>query len=147
MPANGRRDLIRRLKVNIRWLLCVPPFVTFGNSAFCPYSLPILEQTMVISLYSIDWLLFRNETDSVYCAVRNAFLTIIRVKRSIWRVKCKTLTVIAFIISHHFRLHCRPADPTGCPSLSVCGFLRPSGKPTQMKASALLVCKTVFCAI
>ena len=33
----------------------------------------IWEQTAIISLYSIDWLLFITEAESVYCAVRSTF--------------------------------------------------------------------------
>jgi len=33
----------------------------------------IWEQTAIISLYSIDWLVFITETECVYCAVRSTF--------------------------------------------------------------------------
>ena len=33
----------------------------------------ISGQTAIISLYSIDWLVFITETECVYCAVRSAF--------------------------------------------------------------------------
>ena len=33
----------------------------------------IREQTAIISLYSIDWLVFITETECVYCAVRSTF--------------------------------------------------------------------------
>ena len=33
----------------------------------------ISEQTAIISLYSINWLVFITETESVYCAVRSTF--------------------------------------------------------------------------
>jgi hypothetical protein len=36
------------------------------------------EQTAIISLYSINWLVFITETDYVYCAVRTGYLNIIR---------------------------------------------------------------------
>jgi len=44
---------------------------TFTNSTFCPHSVFvgfvwISEQTAIISLYSIDWLVFITETESVY---------------------------------------------------------------------------------
>jgi len=38
----------------------------------------ISEQTAIISLYSINWLVFITETDSVYCAVRTESLYIIQ---------------------------------------------------------------------
>ena len=37
----------------------------------------ILEQTAIISLYSINWLVFVTETESVYCAV----LTVVSQRR------------------------------------------------------------------
>ena len=45
------------------------------HSTFCPHSgfmcfVWIWEQTAIISLYSIDWLVFITETECVYCAVR-----------------------------------------------------------------------------
>jgi hypothetical protein len=45
------------------------------NSTFCPhsvfmYSIRIPEQTAIISLYSINWLVSVTETECVYCAVR-----------------------------------------------------------------------------
>jgi hypothetical protein len=49
--------------------------LTFSNSAFCPHSVFmcfvwIWEQTAIISLYSVNWLVFITETVCVYCAVR-----------------------------------------------------------------------------
>ena len=48
------------------------------HSTFCPHSVLlcfvwISEQTGIISLYSIDWLVFVTETECVYCAVRCTF--------------------------------------------------------------------------
>jgi len=52
------------------------------NSTFCPHSVFmcfvwIWEQTAIISLYSINWLVFITETECVYCAVRTGSLYII----------------------------------------------------------------------
>ena len=49
--------------------------LTFSNSTFCPHSVFmcfvwIAEQTAIISLYNINWLVFVTETECVYCAVR-----------------------------------------------------------------------------
>jgi hypothetical protein len=49
--------------------------LTFNNSTFCPHSVFmcfvwIWEQTAIISLHNINWLVFITETESVYCAVR-----------------------------------------------------------------------------
>ena len=51
----------------------------FNNSTFCPHSefmcfVWIWEQTAIISLYSINWLVFITETECVYCAVRTGSL-------------------------------------------------------------------------
>ena len=51
-------------------------------STFCPHSVFmcfvwIWEQTAIISLYSIDWLVFITEKECVYCAVRTGSLYII----------------------------------------------------------------------
>jgi len=48
------------------------------HSTFCPHSqfmffVWIWEQTAIISLYSIDWLVFITETECVYCSVRSTF--------------------------------------------------------------------------
>jgi len=53
---------------------------------FCPHSefVWIWEQTAIISLYSINWLVFITETESVYCAVRNGSLYIIQVMCFVW---------------------------------------------------------------
>ena len=61
------------------WLLYVPPRLTLKNSTFCPHSVFmcfvwISEQTAIISLYSINWLVFVTETQFVYCAVRTGSL-------------------------------------------------------------------------
>jgi putative hemolysin len=65
-----------------QWLLYVPPGLPFNSSTFCPHSVFmcvvwISEQTAIISLYSINWLVFITETECVYCAVRSGSLNII----------------------------------------------------------------------
>jgi len=82
MPANGRWDLTRRLKgypFKSQWSIYVPLVLTFRNSVFCPQNAFmcfawISEQIANISLYSINWLVFINEEESVYCAVRTGSL-------------------------------------------------------------------------
>jgi len=49
--------------------------LTFKNYTFCPHSVfmcfvRIWEQTAIISLYNINWLVFITKTKCVYCAVR-----------------------------------------------------------------------------
>ena len=52
-----------------------PSGLTLNSSTFCPHSVFmcfvwIWEQTAIISLYSINWLVCITETECVYCAVR-----------------------------------------------------------------------------
>jgi len=52
------------------------------NSTFCPHTVYLCflcgsENKPIISLYSIDWLVFITETVCVYCAVRTGSLYII----------------------------------------------------------------------
>jgi len=59
-------------------LLSVPPALTFRNSVFCPTMhlcfARISEQTAIISLYRINWLVFITEAETVSCAVRSGSL-------------------------------------------------------------------------
>ena len=77
--------------------------LAFSSSTFCPHSVFmcfvwIWEQTAIISLYSINWLVCITETECVYCAVRTESLYLIRVKSA----KCSVCTQIrcAFHASH-----------------------------------------------
>jgi hypothetical protein len=61
-----------------QWLLYVP-LRDIHNSTFCPRSVFtcfvwISEQTEIISVYSINWLDFVTEKESVYSAVRTGSL-------------------------------------------------------------------------
>jgi hypothetical protein len=75
----------------VQWLLYVPPGSTFTNSSFCPHSVFmcfvwISEQTAIISLYSVNLLVFVTEAGSVYCAVRTVSLNVIYVNLQSSRV-------------------------------------------------------------
>ena len=84
--ANGLRNCViarapyvRVLHIILRWLLYVPPGLSFDSSTFCPHGvfmcfMWIWEQTAIISVYSINWLVFTTETECVYCAVRTGSL-------------------------------------------------------------------------
>jgi hypothetical protein len=59
----------------VRYGLYILPDLTSTNSTFCPHSVLmcfvwISEQTAIVSLYSINWLVFITETECVYCAVQ-----------------------------------------------------------------------------
>ena len=58
--------------------------LTFKDSTFCPHSVFVCfvwiwEQTAIISLYSINWLVCITETECVYCAVRTGSLNVTQV--------------------------------------------------------------------
>ena len=66
------------------------------NSTFCPHSafmcfVWIWEQTAIIFLYSINWLVFITETECVYCAVRTESLNTVYVNIGIKNVNFTTL--------------------------------------------------------
>jgi len=65
----------------------------------------IWEQTAVISLYNINWLVFITETVSVYCAVRTGSLNIIQVNLSLQMC--------------NFALRTPPAAAAAVPKLTV----------------------------
>ena len=53
--------------------------LTFNISKFFPHNVFmcfvwISEQTAIISLYNINWLVFINQTECVYCAVQTGYL-------------------------------------------------------------------------
>jgi hypothetical protein len=65
----------------------------------------ISEQTAIISLYSIKWLIFITERDCVYCAVRAEYLNVDKVNfqkgnlSSAMRLTNRThFTILDFII-------------------------------------------------
>jgi hypothetical protein len=62
--------------------------LTHTNSTFCPNSCiyefcVVSEQTAIISLYNINWLVFITETECVYYAVRTGYLGTIQVSLSL----------------------------------------------------------------
>jgi len=69
--------------------------LTFNNPTFCPHSVFmcfvwISEQTAIISLCNINWLVCIYETECVYCAVRTDCLYITQVTRA-WSLKPKSM--------------------------------------------------------
>ena len=99
---------------NINWLVCITEtecvycvvrteHLTFTNSTFCPHSVFmcfvwIWEQTAIISLYSINWLVCITETECVYCAVRTECLNVIPLASP---PKSNALSVIAYSLIAH----------------------------------------------
>ena len=73
--------------------------LTFNNSTFCPHTVLmcfvwISEQTAIISLYNINWLVFITEKECVYCAVRTGYLNAIQY---IIAVTAQTVTLRSLI--------------------------------------------------
>ena len=71
------------------------PDLTNNISTFCPYRIFICfvwisDQTTIISLYSINWLVFITEMQCVDRAVRIKSLNIIQVILSVWKIKASS---------------------------------------------------------
>ena len=65
-------------------------WVFIYNPTFCPHSVFmcfvwISEQTAIISLYNINWMVCITQTQCVYCAVRTDCLYIIQVNFCLWQ--------------------------------------------------------------
>ena len=106
--------------------------LTFSNSMFNPHSVFICfvwiwEQTAIISLYNINWLVFVIETEIVYCAVRTGYIYIYihtmpvnfllwnahggYVESGIWALQCVSVDRVApslsyWRLSYYIRLLC-----------------------------------------
>jgi hypothetical protein len=92
-----------------QWSLYVPPVVTIctasstsSNSTFCPHSVFtcsvwISEQTAIIPLYNINWLVCITETRCVYCAVRTGSLSLCILQADLKSFKSSSL--------HSFAIH------------------------------------------
>ena len=81
--------------------------LTFSNSTFCPHNVFmcfvwISEQTAIISLYSINWLVFITETESVYCAVRTEPLNAIPAPFSLYRKQIQNFTRVSNKFAFHY---------------------------------------------
>ena len=92
-----------------QWSLYVPP----KNPTFNPHSslmcfVWISEQTAIISLYNINWLVCITETECVYCAVRTACLYITQVKICTLRVLSQFRRLIASLSRRWPRFDSRP---------------------------------------
>ena len=76
--------------------------LTFNNSTFCPHSvfkcfMWISEQTAIISLYGIKWLVCITETECVYCAVRAEYFSTFHVKFSLQRNDAVRVTLVTVV--------------------------------------------------
>jgi hypothetical protein len=71
------------------------------RGTFCPRSVYmcfvwIWEQTAIISLYSINWLVFITETECVYCAMRAETLHKIHISFSLQRVNIFHMKLVLY---------------------------------------------------
>ena len=110
------------------------------HSTFCPYRVFmcfvwIWEQTAIISLYSIDWLVFVTETECVYCAVRSTFYVLLTQRIYVFCVDLRTnsdyFTVQHWLAGWHLGpfANCKSDDyfssclsvrPYFCPQQQLC---------------------------
>ena len=83
-------------------------FLNFANApkncTFCPQSdfmcsVWVTQQTAIISLYNINWLVFITETESVYCAVRTGYLTFWSLRTYIYICRTAALTSRHYILN------------------------------------------------
>jgi hypothetical protein len=100
------------------------------NSTFCPHSVFmcfvwIWEQTAIISLYNINWLIFITETECVYCTVRSGYLNIIAFNSGLYKHSTVyVLNLLQSTIQHegtqkHSQLHVL-CEKICCTGLHVC---------------------------
>ena len=86
--------------------------LTLKNSTFCPHSVflcfvCISEQRAIISLYSINWLVFITQTQCVYCTVRTGTSNVIQIISELFWVITQRQVVIpcrSFGITYRFHL-------------------------------------------
>jgi hypothetical protein len=81
--ASNRTTLLicQQYQPCIAYLIIPTANLTYNKSTFSPHSVFmcfvwISEPTAIISLYSINWLVFITESGCVYCAVRTGYLYI-----------------------------------------------------------------------
>ena len=82
-----------------RGFIYVPQGLISLNVAFCPHSefmcfVWIWEQTAIISLYSINWLVFITEMECIYCAVRTWPFYYIMLSLQVWMGHPPTLPTV-----------------------------------------------------
>ena len=92
-------------------------WVFIYNSTFCPHGafmcfVWIWEQTAIISLYNINWLVFISERECVHCAVRTEYLYITKFNHSLLRVNIQPPRICACIC--FVRLSNRTATSSPC---------------------------------
>ena len=82
------------------------------NSTFCPRTafmcfVWISEQTAIISLYNINWLVFITETECVYCAVRTGSLYRIHFHFFFERPVIQKVSMIWLYVTNVYEKHWR----------------------------------------
>ena len=105
--------------------------LTFTNSTFCPHRVFmcfvwISEQTAIISLYTINWLVCTTETECVYCAVRTGSLNITQFK-FYWKIRGSLCSIPGQSMSD-----CGGRSGTGTVFLRILCFSTVSIFPTML---------------
>ena len=140
-------------------------WVFIYSSTFCPHSVFmcfvwIWEQTAIISLYSINWLVFVTEMECVYCAVRTGSLNVSRISVSVFkRLAIRNLFSTSEVFVQHLTVssrsnpvatsrqqtdpavcHCPPADDRHSPSMNV--YIHNSVFSVELKAHIFKKCNS-----
>jgi len=115
------------------------------------YFVWISEQTAIISLYSINWLVVITETGRVYCAVRTVYLNIIQVNLCLRKLMVYKMTG-AHLQPPHFQpsgvsrplLEESQLQSVRLPELQACvtAWTTPALVTAYMKAVSLLPAQT-----
>ena len=129
------------------------------NSTFSPLTVFICfvwisEQTAIISLYNINWLVFVTETESVYCAVRTGYLRYydkFQFQAGLWCTKwhwqpspallLPTVSDISPTLHTNFHLHVSHGRRTNGRSLGTFQKINPSflQSPVALHRKALVL--------
>ena len=112
--------------------------LTFNNSTFCPHTVFmcfvwISEQTAIISLYNINWLVFITQTQCVYCAVRTGSVNTLN--GILIRLKISNN-----MLTHSISPHCNTFSPKPSHNYAInC----PVQTSVVLLSNALITCRTL----
>jgi hypothetical protein len=107
--------------------------LTFNNCTFCPHSVFMCfvwtsEQTAIISLYSINWLVCITETECVYCAVRTGYT------KSSTGLRMNLTFILERIISANCWQYVLPFSPINTLTASTVMFLRSTRRHSPQRS-------------
>ena len=95
--------------------------LTLTNSTFCVEFVSVMcfvwisEQTAIISLYNINWLVVITEKECVYCAVRTGYLNVVRLILRLYPWHCQMCDVLhgytSLLLTHRAQGYRRFGEP------------------------------------